>query len=120
VARRARPRKFTVRFVCGGSSLAKSRSTWVERSIFQAMPLYCHFERDGLFFPAADAVQSALGEIYVLEIVEMLAEGMDKWAAAINATLGKMSAAERDEFANTTVTDSRRDIMARVTGSGHK
>jgi len=48
------------------------------------------------------------------------AEGMDKWAAAINATLGKMSPAERDEFANTTVTDSRRDIMARVTHAGHK
>ncbi len=48
------------------------------------------------------------------------AEGMDKWAAAINATLGKMSAAEREEFRNTTVPDSRRDIMARITHSGHK
>jgi hypothetical protein len=48
------------------------------------------------------------------------AEGMDKWAAAINATLGKMSEAERVEFTGATVTDSRRDIMARVTHSGHK
>jgi hypothetical protein len=48
------------------------------------------------------------------------AEGMDKWAAAVNATLGKMSAAEREAFANTTVADSRRDIMARITHSGHK
>jgi len=48
------------------------------------------------------------------------AEGMDKWAAAINATLGKMSAAERAEFANSTVPDSRRDILARITHSGHK
>lgn len=48
------------------------------------------------------------------------AESMDKWAAAINATLGKMSEAERVEFAGATVTDSRRDIMARVTHTGHK
>jgi hypothetical protein len=48
------------------------------------------------------------------------AEGMDKWAAAINGTLGKMSEAERAEFAGATVTDSRRDIMARITHSGHK
>jgi hypothetical protein len=48
------------------------------------------------------------------------AEAMDKWAAAINATLGKMSAAERAEFAATTVADSRRDILARITHSGHK
>jgi hypothetical protein len=48
------------------------------------------------------------------------AEGMDKWAAAINATLGKMSPAEREEFANSTVRDSRRDILARITHSGHK
>jgi hypothetical protein len=48
------------------------------------------------------------------------AEGMDKWAAAINATLGKLSAADRAEFFGTTVADSRRDIMLRVTHSGHK
>jgi hypothetical protein len=48
------------------------------------------------------------------------AEGMDKWAAAISATLGKMTAAQREEFANASVLDSRRDIMARVTHSGHK
>jgi hypothetical protein len=48
------------------------------------------------------------------------AEGMDKWAAAINATLGKMSAADRAEFFGSTVADSRRDILLRVTHSGHK
>src|SRR5712664_1719870 len=48
------------------------------------------------------------------------AEGMDKWAAAINATQAKWSAAERAEFAGSTVLDSRRDIMARITHSGHK
>lgn len=48
------------------------------------------------------------------------ADAMDKWAAAVNATLGKMSAAERDEFYGAAVTDSRRDILARITHSGHK
>jgi hypothetical protein len=48
------------------------------------------------------------------------AEGMDKWATAINATLGKMSAADRAEFFGSTVADSRRDILARITHSGHK
>jgi hypothetical protein len=48
------------------------------------------------------------------------ADGMDKWATAINATLGKMSPTDRDAFFGTTVPDSRRDIMARITHSGHK
>ena len=48
------------------------------------------------------------------------AEGMDKWAAAINTTMSKWSPAERAEFAGSTVADSRRDIMARITHSGHK
>jgi len=48
------------------------------------------------------------------------AEGMDKWAAAINATMSKWSAAERAEFAGASVLDSRRDILARITHSGHK
>src|SRR5712691_118573 len=48
------------------------------------------------------------------------AEGMDQWAAAINATQAKWSAVERAEFAGSTVLDSRRDIMARITHSGHK
>jgi hypothetical protein len=45
---------------------------------------------------------------------------MDKWAAAIRTTMSKWSAAERAEFAGSTVLDSRRDIMARITHSGHK
>jgi hypothetical protein len=48
------------------------------------------------------------------------AEGMDKWAAAISATMAKWTPAERAEFAGSTVLDSRRDIMARITHSGHK
>jgi len=48
------------------------------------------------------------------------AEGMVKWAAAISATMSKWSPAERAEFVSSTVLDSRRDIMARITHSGHK
>jgi hypothetical protein len=48
------------------------------------------------------------------------AEGIDKWAAAINTTMSKWSPAERAEFAGSTVADSRRDFMARITHSGHK
>ncbi len=48
------------------------------------------------------------------------AESMDTWAAAVNATFNKMSAAERDAFYGSTVTDSRRDMVARITHSGHK
>ena len=48
------------------------------------------------------------------------ADSMDKWATAVNATFAKMSPADRDAFFGSTVTDSRRDIMARITHSGHK
>src|SRR5437899_7159631 len=48
------------------------------------------------------------------------AEGMDKWATAINTTMSKWSPAERAEFASATVPDSRRDILARITRSGHR
>lgn len=48
------------------------------------------------------------------------ADAMDKWATAVNATFAKMSPADRDAFFGSTVTDSRRDIMARITHSGHK
>ncbi len=48
------------------------------------------------------------------------ADGMDKWATAINTTMSKWSPAEHAEFFGATVLDSRRDIMARITHSGHK
>jgi hypothetical protein len=48
------------------------------------------------------------------------AESMDKWAEAINATMSKWSAAERAEFAGASVADSRRDLLMRITHSGHK
>ena len=48
------------------------------------------------------------------------ADGIDKWATAINTTMSKWSPADRAEFFGSTVPDSRRDIMARITHSGHK
>jgi len=48
------------------------------------------------------------------------AESMDKWASAINATLGKMNAADRAEFNGATVADSRRDLLMRITHYAHK
>ena len=48
------------------------------------------------------------------------AEGMDKWAQAISATMSKWTPADRAEFFASTVPDSRRDILARITHSGHK
>jgi hypothetical protein len=38
----------------------------------------------------------------------------------VNATFGKMSAGDREAFFGTTVPDSRRDIMARLTHYAHK
>jgi len=48
------------------------------------------------------------------------AEGMDKWATAVGGVLGKLSGADREAVFGSVVPDSRRDIMARVTHSGHK
>jgi hypothetical protein len=48
------------------------------------------------------------------------AESMDQWATAINTTMGKWSPGERAEFAGATQPASRRDILARITHSGHK
>jgi hypothetical protein len=48
------------------------------------------------------------------------AESMDKWAAAINTTMSKWTPAERAEFTASSVLDSRRDFLLRVTHSGHK
>ncbi len=48
------------------------------------------------------------------------ADSMDKWATAINTTLGKMSQTDRDVLSGAVVSDSRRDFMARITHAGHK
>ena len=65
-------------------------------------------------------VNTAAPSTRCLVITYPNADGMDKWATAINTTMSKWSPAERAEFAGATVADSRRDIMARITHSGHK
>ena len=63
-------------------------------------------------------VNTSAPSLRCLVITFPSAEANDKWAASINATLGKMSAADRDAFYGSTVADSRRDFMARITHSG--
>src|SRR5260370_38943099 len=65
-----------MRLLCCGSSLASSRSTWAESSIFQAMPLQSILKWGGLLFPGADAIQGTLGQIEVFEIVEVFEDGL--------------------------------------------
>ena len=65
-------------------------------------------------------VNNAAPSLRCLVISYPSADSMDKWATAVNATLGKMSQSDRDAFFGAAVTDSRRDIMARITHSGHK
>ncbi len=52
------------------------------------------------------------------------AENMNKWADAVAATFAKMSPEDRkgwqDGIASSTVHDSRRDLLARITHSAHK
>jgi hypothetical protein len=65
-------------------------------------------------------VNSSAPSLRCLVITYPNAEGMDKWHTAINATLGKMSDADRAAFFGSTVPDSRRDLMARLTHYAHK
>jgi hypothetical protein len=65
-------------------------------------------------------VNSSAPSMRCLVITYPNAEGMDKWATAVNATLGKMSDADRAAFFGSTVPDSRRDLMARLTHYAHK
>lgn len=65
-------------------------------------------------------VNNSAPSVRCLVITYPNADSMDKWATAVNATFSKMSQADRDAFFGSTVTDSRRDIMARITHSGHK
>ena len=55
-----------------------------------------------------------------LVVVYPNADGVDKWATNVGAVLGKMNQADRDAFFGTTVPDSRRDILARLTHYAHK
>jgi hypothetical protein len=68
----------------------------------------------------AQYVRTAPGSLRCLVVTYPNAESMDKWATAINATLGKMSQADRDAFFGTTIPDSRRDFMMRLTHYAHK
>lgn len=65
-------------------------------------------------------VNNSAPSLRCLVITYPNADGMDKWATAVNATLGKMSQADRDALLGAVVSDSRRDFMARITHSGHK
>jgi hypothetical protein len=65
-------------------------------------------------------VNTAPPSIRCLVINYPNADGMDKWAQAISATMSKWTPADRAEFFASTVPDSRRDILARITHSGHK
>jgi hypothetical protein len=65
-------------------------------------------------------VNNSAPSLRCLVITYPNAESMDKWATAVGATLGKMSQADREAFYGTTVPDSRRDFMARLTHYAHK
>jgi hypothetical protein len=65
-------------------------------------------------------VNSGPQSLRCLVITYPNADGMDTWATTVGATIRKLSGADRDAFFGSTVPDSRRDIMARITHSGHK
>lgn len=48
------------------------------------------------------------------------AAGLDTWTKNVGAVLAKMSKEEREAFFATTVPDSRRDLLARITHRAHK
>ena len=55
-----------------------------------------------------------------LAIAYRNAEGLDTWTRNVGAVLAKMSQSERDAFLATTVPDSRRDLLARLTHYQHR
>jgi hypothetical protein len=65
-------------------------------------------------------VNSSAPSLRCLVMTYPSVENIDKWATALRDTLGKMSPADRDAFAATTVPDSRRDFLARLTHYAHK
>jgi len=65
-------------------------------------------------------VNTAAPSIRCVVLTYPNAESMDKWATALNATIGKWNAAEQAEYVGATVADSRRDIMARITHYSQK
>ena len=66
-------------------------------------------------------VHNSAGTLRCVVITYPNADGMDKWASAVGATLAKMSQADKDAFYGSQVADSRRDFFARITHSAvHK
>src|SRR5437868_2113285 len=64
-----------MRFLCGGSSVPSSRSTWEDISILYllggAMPLHSVPQGNRGFFTAADAVESAFSKVQIFQIGEV-------------------------------------------------
>src|SRR6185437_2218458 len=65
-----------MRLRCCASSLPSSRSAGSDSSTLQTMTFHCVFERDGFFFAAADAFQSAFGQIQVFEVFQVFDDGL--------------------------------------------
>lgn len=97
-----------------GYSAALKKYLWpmVEDQVKQGNALYVALD--------SQYVNNMAPSVRCLVIDYPNAESMDKWATAVNGVLGKMSQADRDAFFGSVVTDSRRDILARITHSAHK
>ena len=65
-----------MRLACWRSSLASSRSASRDSSTFQAMTFHHMFQGDGGLLAVADAIEGALGQIGVLEILQVLEDGL--------------------------------------------
>jgi hypothetical protein len=65
-------------------------------------------------------INTAAPSMRCLVVTYPNAEGMDKWATTVGGVLGKLTGADREAVFGSVVPDSRRDILARVTHSGHK
>src|SRR5260370_36769013 len=64
-----------MRWACGASSLLSWGSASADSSTFQAIALHHVFQGDGLFLATADALETALGEIQILQIGKVLEDG---------------------------------------------
>ncbi len=75
------------------------------------------FKSGAVSFVALDQqyINNMAPSVRCLVVVYPTAEGMDKWATAVGATLGKMSQADREALFGSVVADSRRDTLSRVT-----
>src|SRR6185295_8764081 len=64
-----------MRLACCASILLKSRSADSDSSTRHATTLQDVFQRDGLLFVASDAVENALGQVEVFQILQMFEDG---------------------------------------------